>query len=127
MSVGFISTSEPPVSMSIVNTGDRFVRSRQIEKPPRFGEKPYAQLVENAFDGHVLTLSKRLRLLEEATNRGIRRGDALDVIASEQRRREKKHRIRHRSATELFIAQYVAFAAGYIALAGAWCAVLAMS
>ena len=41
--------------------GGRFVKCRQIENPPQHGEKPYVRLVEEAFDGPTLRLSKRLR------------------------------------------------------------------
>src|SRR5882757_6772519 len=93
------------------------LRFRPIEKPPQFGEKPYATLVDAAFDGAVLRLSKRLRLLEEADARKIRRGDALDVIASTQRRREKALAIQPRKPLSIFATRYAAFAAAYLALA----------
>ena len=120
-----MSVSASVVPASLVG-GPRFVKSRQIEKPPQHGEKPYVQLVDDAFDGPVLRLSQRLRLLEEATTRKIRRGDALDVISSTQRRREKQFAVKRRSPMELFATRYAAFVAGYLALAIAWCVVMAM-
>lgn len=99
---------------------------RPIEKPPAHGEKPFAQLVTEAFDGPVLRLSRKIKLLEEADNRDIRRGDALDLIAHAQRRLEKKHRVRPWHPAELFATQYAAFAAAYVTLAVAWCAVMAL-
>lgn len=82
------------------------------------------QLAEEAFDGPNLRLSKRLRLLEEASNRKIRRGDALAVIASIQRKREKAMKITPPGAMRTFATRYAFFAAGFAALAAAWCVVL---
>ncbi len=103
----------------------RQVKSRQIEKPPQHGEKPYAQLVDEAFDGPVLRLSTRLRLLEEATTRKIRRGDAIDLIGATQRRREELFAVKRRNPLGIFATQYAAFAAGYVVLAIAWCMLFA--
>ena len=105
--------------------GRRFVKARQIEKPPQHGEKPFVTLVEDAFDGASLKWSQRLRLLEEANTRKIRRGDALDVIAAAQRRREKTLSIPRQSRVSAFVKRYAVFAAGYVALAMAWYAVFA--
>ena len=102
------------------------VRFRPIEKPPQYGEKPYVQLVDDAFDGAVLGWSNRLRLLEEASTRKIRRGDALDAIAATQRRREKELAIQPRKPLGVFATRYAAFAAGYLALAVAWCVVMTL-
>jgi hypothetical protein len=101
-------------------------RFRKIEEPPQHGEKPFAQLVDEAFDGAALSLSNRLRLLEEANSRKIRRGDALDVIASIQRRREKALKVTPRNPLNLFATRYAAFVAAFVALASAWCAVIAL-
>ena len=90
------------------------------------GEKPYAQLVEEAFEGPVLRLSRKLRLLEEATNRQIRRGDALDLITSTQRRLEKQHAVVPPRKAVVFARRFATFAAVYIAAAVAWCIVLAL-
>src|SRR5207244_4048681 len=49
------------------------------------GEKPFEQLVAEAFDGPVLRLSRRIKVLEIAEERQIRRGEALDVIEALQR------------------------------------------
>jgi len=121
-----MSVSASVITDSFLTRG-RFVQSRQIEKPPQHGEKPYVQLVDDAFDGPTLKLSKRLRLLEEADTRKIRRGDALDAINSAQRRRHKQFAIKPTPAGKLFVARYAAFAAGYIALAAAWCTVYALT
>ena len=101
-------------------------RFREIEAPPKHGEKPFVQLVDEAFKGTALGWSNRMRLLEEATNRKIRRGDALDVIAFTQRQREKELGIKPRRAMQIFTTHFAAFAAGYLALALAWCAVMAL-
>jgi hypothetical protein len=105
--------------------GRKFVAARAIEQPPQHGEKPFVKLVDDAFDGATLKWSQRLRLLEEANTRKIRRGDALDVIGSTQRRREKQFKVTRPSKWRLFATHYAAFAAAYIALAMAWCAVCA--
>ena len=115
----------PAIGSSIPRS--RFVRSRAIEKPPRFGEKPYAQLVEEAFEGPVLRLSPRLRLLEEANNRNIRRGDALDLIAATQRRLEKEHAICPSSPATRFVRHFITFAFVYITVAIAWCVLVALT
>jgi len=86
------------------------------------------QLVADAFDGPVLRLSEKLRLLEEADNRKIRRGDALDLIAATQRKLEAKHRVnRHASRLAIFLKQYAVFVACYLALALIWCLVMSLS
>jgi hypothetical protein len=119
-----MSVSAPVMPATLV-AGRKFVQARQIEKPPQHGEKPFVQLVEDAFDGATLKWSQRMRLLEEANMRKIRRGDALDVIESTQRRREKQLKVPQPSRSWAFAMRYAAFVAGYIALAAAWCAVLA--
>jgi hypothetical protein len=103
----------------------RFVKSRSIEKVrPHHGEKPFERLVDEAFDGPVMRLSQRLRLLEEAGNRRICKGDALDLIASKQRELEKKHAIRKPSPRRIFATHFAAFAASYVLLALGWCLVM---
>ena len=99
---------------------------RPIEKPPQHGEKPFAQLVEEAFEGPNLRISRRMRLLEEADTRKIRRGDALDVIDAIQRDRDRQFAILPRSASRLFTRKFLAFAAAYVVLAAAWCTVMAL-
>lgn len=98
------------------------IRLLEIENPPKYGEQPFARLVDNAFNGATLSLSNRLRLLEEADTRKIRRGDALDVITTVRKRREKALAITPSSAIQVFVKRYAAFVAGYLALAIAWCA-----
>ena len=100
-------------------------RFRKIEKPPQHGEKPFAQLVDEAFDGAVLSFSSRIRLLEESQTRKIRRGDALDVIKSTQHRRERELKIAPRGTLSVVATRYAVFAAGFVALATAWCLVIA--
>src|SRR4029079_18465979 len=99
---------------------------RAIEKPPQHGEKPFARLVEESFEGHTLRLSRRMRLLEEADTRKIRRGDALDLIDMVQRDLNTLHRVTPQSTPGKFARKYFAFAAGYLALAMAWCALMAL-
>ena len=84
-----------------------------IEKnPPQHGEKPYEQLVADAFDGPVLRLSQKMKLLEEADNRKIRRGDALDLIAATQRSSRRSTRSKQPPGRlEIFVKQYAIFAA----------------
>jgi hypothetical protein len=117
-----VSVATTPASLV---AGRKFVKSKQIEAPPRFGEKPYVNLVDEAFDGATLKWSRRLKLLEEADTRKIRRGDAYDVIEITQRRRDKQFKAARPSKLRAFAAHYAAFAAAYIALAMAWCAVFA--
>jgi hypothetical protein len=107
----------------------RFVAARVIEKtPPQHGEKPYAQLVIEAFDGPVLRLSQKMKLLEEADNRKIRRGDALDLIAATQRELEAKHKVSKRvHPLEIFFKQYAVFVACYVAFALIWCGVMSLA
>jgi hypothetical protein len=107
----------------------RVVAARVIEKtPPQHGEKPYARLVADAFDGPVLRLSQRMKLLEEADNRKIRRGDALDLIAATQRELEAKHKVRKPvHPLEIFVKQYAVFVACYIAFGLIWCGVMSLS
>src|SRR2546427_9726228 len=66
------------------------------------GAKPFEQLVAEAFDGPVLRLSRRLKLLEIAEERRIRRGDALDAIDMVQRDVESHHAIRPACKTCVF-------------------------
>jgi hypothetical protein len=107
----------------------RFVPARVIEKnPPQHGEKPFARLVADAFDGPVLRLSQKMKLLEEADNRKIRRGDALDLIAATQRELEAKHAVRKPTGRlEIFFKQYAVFVACYVAFALIWCGVMALA
>ena len=103
----------------------RFVRSRAIEKePPRYGEKPYDELVLKAFDGPVLRLSQKMRLLEEADARKIRRGDALDLIAATQRELEARHAVKPETKVQTFFRKYAIFVACYAMFALIWCVIL---
>jgi len=104
----------------------RFVKSRAIEQPPRYGEKPYQQLVEEAFDGAVLRLSQKLRLLEEADNRHIRRGDAIDLITATRHRLEKKFSIPRPTKMGMFLKHFACFATAYLVFALACCAIVAL-
>ena len=102
------------------------MRSRAIEKePPKYGEKPYQHLVAAAFDGPVLRLSQKLKLLEEADNRKIRRGDAIDLIEATRRELAAKYAVKKPSTVEIFVKQYAVFVACYLAFALVWCVVLA--
>ena len=106
----------------------KFVRSRVIEKnPPKHGEKPYEQLVRDAFDGPRLRLSRRVQLLEEAGNRKIRRGDAIDLIDATRRELEARHAVKKSGGLEIFFRQYAAFVACYVAVALVWCGVAALT
>ena len=116
------ATLTPPADLS----RPRPRNVRRIEKPPQHGEKPFAQLVEDAFEGPNLRISRRMRLLEQADSRKIRRGDALDVIDAIQRDLDRKFAVAPRSASTIFTRKFVAFAAGYLVLAMAWCAVMAL-
>ena len=99
---------------------------RDIEKPPQHGEKPFSQVVEEAFDGPVLRLSRKLRLLEQAQTRNIRRGDALHVIAMTQRKLDQKHAVKRPTFVHRFAFHFVAFAALYVTIALAWWAMLSL-
>ena len=120
--------SAPSARAPLVAERPRFVRSRVIEKnPPRHGEKPYEQLVREAFDGPRLRLSRKVKLLEEADTRKIRRGDALDLIAATRRELEAKHAVKKPGALEIFFKQYAAFVACYVTFALVWCGVMSLS
>ena len=82
--------------------------------------------MDDAFDGAVIRLSEKLRLLEEADRRHSRRGDAIDAIESTRRRLENRYAVRHPSAMHVFFRRYAFFATGYMLLAIAWCFVVAM-
>ena len=98
---------------------------RPIEKTPnRYGEKPFEQMVTEAFEGSVLRLSRRMDLLESAKKRHIRRGDALDVIAAVKREIEAKHGARPATPLAVFAGRYAAFVAVYAVVALAWCLVV---
>ena len=100
----------------------RLVVSRTIDRSVRLhGEKPFEQLVTEAFDGPVLRLSKRIKLLEVAEDRHIRRGDALDLIESVQREIEEEHAIRPPSKLAVFVKHMAVFAASYAIVALMWC------
>jgi hypothetical protein len=100
--------------------------SRPLEKtPPKYGEKPYEQMVKEAFEGPSLRLSRRMELLEKAAERRIRRGDALDLMDAIRRENEDKTGVRRPSAVRVFAARFAAFAAVYVVVALAWCLVLA--
>jgi hypothetical protein len=106
--------------------GNRFVKSRTIEKVPlEQGEKPYEQLVKDAFGGKPeIRMSHRLKLLEEADERKIRRGDAIDFIESVQRKNQSRLKVPARSPGKTFALHFAAFAAVYIVAAAAWCLVI---
>lgn len=89
------------------------------------GEKPFEQLVTDAFDGPVLRLSQRMRLLEEAENRKIRRGDAIDLIELTRGQLEAKHAVKKPSIAKTIAVRFGAFAAVYAVAALAWCLLLA--
>jgi hypothetical protein len=105
----------------------RFVKSRTlVGKNPRFhNEKPYEQLVEETLGERAdLKITQRLKLLEDADDRKIRRGDAIDFIESVLRKNAKKHRVTPRSARRTFAIHFAAFAAVYLVAAAAWCLVM---
>ena len=105
----------------------RLVPNRTVESATlklRGAQKPFEQLVAEAFDGPVLRLSRRIKLLETAEERLIRRGDALDLIETIQREIEARHAIRRPGETTIFLKHFVAFAAAYAAFALAWCSVI---
>ncbi len=120
------SASAPPVGFVPPAPRKRFVQARVVEKaPPQHGEKPYAQLVAEAFEGPVLRLSQKMKLLEEADNRKIRRGDAFDLIAARQRELEAAHAVkRPPSAWHQFFTRYAIFVACYVMFAVIWCVIL---
>lgn len=96
-----------------------------VEKTaPRHGEKPYEQLVAESFDGPVLRLSRKIRLLEEADLRHIRRGDALELMESLTDQLERAHSVPRASKTALFLRRFALFAAGYAILALAGCVIV---
>ena len=110
-----------PASPTLV-VRPRLVPSRTIDRSIRLhGERPFEQLVAEAFDGPVLRLSKRIKLLEIAEERHIRRGDALDTIEQVQREIEDQHAIRPPSKSVAFVKHFVAFAASYAIVALVWC------
>jgi hypothetical protein len=120
----FVAGAPAPVAALV--TRPRFVRSRSIEKePPRHGERPYEQLVRAAFDGPVLRLSEKLKLLEEADNRHIRRGDALDLIAAVRGELEETYRVRPHGRLHHFMTRYAIFVACYAMFAAIWVVILA--
>jgi hypothetical protein len=103
----------------------RFVRCRMVEKvAPQHGEKPYEQLVADAFHGPVLRLSEKLKLLEEADARRIRRGDALELMASVQGQLEAALAVRQPSKTAIFLRRFIIFALAYGAVAVAACVMI---
>ena len=102
----------------------RLVPNRTVGVAPlriHRAEKPFEQLVAEAFDGPVLRLSRRIKLLEAAEERHIRRGDALDTIESVQREIEARHAIRPPGKTLTFMKHFAAFAAAYTIVALTWC------
>jgi hypothetical protein len=103
----------------------RWVANRTIDKSPRYhGEKPFEQLVSEAFDGPVLRLSRRMKLLEIADERNIRRGDALDLIGQAQRELDAKHSVRRPTRASIFAKHFAAFATAYAVVALVWCLVV---
>jgi len=110
-----------PASPTLV-VRPRLVPSRTIDRSIRLhGEKPFEQLVAEAFDGPVLRLSRRIKLLEVADERHIRRGDALDMIEQVQREIEDQHAIRPPSRSAVFFTRFAAFATAYAVVALTWC------
>jgi hypothetical protein len=100
----------------------RLVPSRTIDRSVRpHGEKPFEQIVSESFDGPVLRLSRRIKLLEVAEERHIRRGDALDLIESVQREIEEEHAIRPPGKTAVFVKHFGFFAGSYAIVALVWC------
>jgi hypothetical protein len=87
-------------------------------------QKPFEHLVAEAFDGPVLRLSRRIKLLETAEERQIRRGDALDAIETVRREIEARHAIRPPSKALNFAKHFAAFATVYALVALAWCALI---
>jgi len=109
-----------------VPAATRPLRCRAVEKvAPRHGERPYEQLVADAFDGPVLRLSEKLKLLEEADLRHIRRGDALELMDSVQHQIEAALAVKPPSKAAVFAKRFLIFAAAYGAVAGAACLMLA--
>jgi hypothetical protein len=116
-----VSASFTPNSPSLV-VRPRLVVSRQVDTSWQYhGEKPFEQLVAEAFDGPVLRLTRRIKLLEKADERHIRRGDAIDLIETTRRALEKKHSVRPPSRGSIFAKHFVAFAAAYAVVAMTWC------
>ena len=113
-----------PLAPSLV-VRPRLVPSRTLDRSVRLhGEKPFEQVVADAFDGPVLRLSKRIKLLEVAEDRHIRRGEALDLIETVQREIEEEHAIRPPSKTAVFAKRFAAFAAAYALVALIWCVLI---
>jgi hypothetical protein len=109
----------------IVSRPTRFVRSRSIESEKLYhNQKPFAQMVAGAFDGPVLRLSERMKLLEEADNRHIRRGDAIDLIEFTRRELQAKHAVRPHGRLHTFMTRYAIFVACYVMFGLIWCVVL---
>jgi hypothetical protein len=103
----------------------RPVRCRTVEKvAPLHGEKPYEQLVADAFDGPVLRLSEKIRLLEEADMRHIRRGDALELMESVQAQIEAALAVEKPGRAAVFAKRFLFFAVAYGAAAAAACVIL---
>jgi hypothetical protein len=100
---------------------NRTVHTVQTSSYRLQSEKPFEELVAEAFDGPVLRLSRRIKLLEIAEDRQIRRGDALDVIEDVQQDIEAALAIRPPSTTIVFAKRFAAFATAYGAVALAWC------
>ena len=113
-----------PASPTLV-VRPRLVTSRVVDRSIRLREeKPFEQLVAEAFDGPVLRLSKRIKLLEVSDERHIRRGDALDIIEHVQREIEEQHAIRPPGKFTAFARHFAAFAMAYALVALAWCTLI---
>ena len=97
------------------------------KEPLRHNEKPFERLVIESFDGPVLRLGARIKLLEIADSRKIRRGDAIDFIDATRRALVKKHAVSVPGRLELFFRQYAVFVACYVAFALVWCVVMSLS
>jgi hypothetical protein len=121
--VSLVSLS--PGGAATLSVGTRLVRCRQVEKiAPQHGEKPYEQLVAESFDGPVLRLSQKLKLLEEADSRHIRRGDAIALIETLQAQLELAFAVPRPSKTRVFVRRFCLFVAAYALVAMAACLLL---
>ena len=121
-----MSVSARAIAGSFVSSRSS-VQTQRINEPGRFGEKPFAQLVDDAFDKAHLKWSRRLKLMEEAQERKIGRGEAIAVIKAAERRRAKQFKLESPTGLRAFGMRYAMFAAGYLALAIAWCVVMSLA
>src|SRR5438094_10224914 len=120
-----VSASFSPTAAATLVVRPRQVQSRTIDTSTRYqGEKSFEEMVAEAFDGPVLRLSRRMKLLETADERHIRRGDALDLIENVRRELEEKHAVRPPGKAGIFARHFLAFAAVYALVALVWCVVV---